>query len=68
MHTVAPDDDKRRIDIEPNAPTDPVHAPGRTDRPRNRKPNPESEPDAGIQEPADGEGTPTDVDVPNEDQ
>lgn len=61
-------DRKKKIDIEPDEPQDPVHAPGRRDDPEGRKPNPVTDPDAGIEEPGEGEGTPTEVDVPNEDR
>ncbi len=63
-------DRKKKIEIEPDHPQTPVHAPGRRNDPAEREPNPESDPDAGIEEPGEGEGegTPTEVDVPNEDR
>lgn len=60
-------DRKKKIDIEPDEPQAPVTAPRRHNDPASRKPNPVSEPDAGIEEPGEGEGTPTEVDIPNED-
>ncbi|NOT70811.1 MAG: hypothetical protein HOP09_05850 [Hyphomicrobium sp.] len=65
------DNNKRKTNIDPEHPQRPVHAPGQpvddsSAEDPGREPNPKSDPDSD--EPGEGEGTPTRVDIPNEDR